>query len=209
MIRRKCLVMDRRRITNILCLILSIGIIALIVLGVLMLQNKQKTESEPIVPPVGQSSGKTELTADEMFICKTELVGLYNKAKELGAEGMLTMADGASGNNVCAFVIRSMTSVGNLGTVKASAAPKNGEFGITLEIDQKKEDQVRLWSKAALFYLNHGIDEKTADEAIETALSEGSAAADLFRIKIRDSVQIEDTKVKAVKLVEITGFLEK
>lgn len=200
--------MDRGRITNIIYIILSIGIIALIVLGVWMLQNKQKTGPEPIVTLMERSSGKTELAADEMFICKTELVGLYNKAQELGAEGMLTLDNDACGNKECAFVIRSMTSVGNLGTVKASVAPKNGEFGIMLEIDQSRADQLRLWSKAALFYLNHSIDEKTADEAIETALSEGSAAADLFRIKIRDSVQIEDTKVKAVKLVEITGFLE-
>lgn len=214
--------MKRENISNVIYIVLSIIIAALIVFGVLFLQQNQSLkmeQNETLWNEVAKSNGKSGKSAGNlisedaendtgyMFICKTELVGLYNKAKAVNAAGMLTLSDKNTGNNKCLFNIRNMSSPGNLGTIEASAVSENGQFEIKLEIDKARENQSLLWTEAALLYLNKQIDEKSASEAAYTALTDGIVESEFFTIKSRDGVSVDGTTVTPVKTIEITGFL--
>lgn len=204
--------------------LLLIATLSLLYLGIWkMKNNKEPTRKESPQTlsgktkntPVSDDGGGLFPTPTEdpavrtrnILICKSEFEGLRSRAENIGAEGMLTMSTNSADGGQCELIIKSMKSIGDLGTVYMSLEPEQDQFGIILEMDAIQLQQARLWSEAALIYLSNQISKEAAEAAVKTAFEEGSVTTDLFTINVRSSAKIDGTDVTPLKVIEIRGFL--
>ena len=164
-----------------------------------------KTEITPMSSG-GEKLFPTETPVTGMnspMICKMELIGLHNTAEKVGAAGMLILDTYDSASDICTLRIQMLTPDRNAETVKFIHRRADDNYGITLEITKSDEEQIRLWTKAALLFFNNDISETTASDAAEKVLSEESVSGDLFTLTSSDGIRISGKKVIPVKVIEI------
>ena len=195
---------ENKNIRLIVYILLSLGIIAAIFWGVWRLNHRQReTISAPSVTETASYDVKS------ILICKRAFDGLRSTAEKTGAAGMLTMSRSSADPNGCVYNIRSMTSIGNPGIITIEYDSENGNYGITLEMESGQEELLRDWTKTALFYFNHGINEKTVEEAVEHALAGEKAAYDLFTISSRIGVNMDKATVTPMRIIEIMNIINR
>lgn len=210
---------EEKNVRLIVYVLLSLGILALVVLGVWMLNQLQdetgflQNVRDNIMNGTGDSGSSVTETPSvdvaSILFCKTAFDGLRSAAERTGAAGMLTMDRNSADPDGCRYNIRKMTSWGDLGVVKLNKNNSDGTYGITLEIESGQEEQLRLWGKAALFYFNSGIDEETAEEAVERVLTGEKADYDLFTISSRIGVNLDGATVTPMQIIEIRNVIDR
>jgi hypothetical protein len=195
---------------------LAVSIVALVIVGIVLRKDAKRAKPGTVQNAVIRSEGgggmpvPTEEPTERIrniLICKNEFEGLRSRAEKLGTKDMLTLNSNFAGSGVCEFVVRSMRSIGNSGTIRIAASPEQKDFTVTLEFSGTQQDWSSLWSEAALLYLSDQISEETAAEAVKTAFETGSVSTDLFSINVRDSANFDGTAVTPVKVIEISGSL--
>lgn len=140
---------------------------------------------------------------DSPMICKLELASIQSKAEKVKANGILTLNSYDVAKDICIFDIMSAAAYGNLGKIETLHKMNDGKFGIRLTLDKAKEDLSFQWIVSALTYCNKNISAENAEEAVRTAIAEGSAAAELCGITIKDSVSLDRAKAVPVWIAEI------
>ena len=207
--------MRTERNQNIVYVIIAVLAIGAIIFGVIGLWRHQESKSENSssgtpsllekIKPV--PTEETQWNVQDILICKSEFEGLRSRAEKIGASGMLVMNTHSADYGRCELTIKNMREIGDLGTVTFSTSPKDGSYGIKLSMAANQTDQARLWTEAALLFLNNQISEEIAADAVRTALDEGSVTGELFTIDVSTDVRIDANNVTPLKIIEISGTL--
>lgn len=195
---------------TIIYILLSLAIIALIIFGVLRLGQKQNTENNSISETIqrltsgsGQTSSDQKNETERPLICMRELAAFHNSLEKTGAKGGIMFESYDAGKDICKFNVRSMTKPGNFGTIETLHNLGDGKYGIRLEIDKSDDEQVVLWTKAALNFFNKNINESDAAKAGAAMLEFGSMSSELFTIRGRASVRIDGDKIIPMEIIEV------
>jgi len=170
--------------------------------------SARKPENAHQVPVAANSGGYAPTPEplqgmDSPTLCKLEFAGLHNKASKIGAPGMLLLDSYDIAKDTCIFELRSPETLQSSAGKIELFRKKTGEYGIRITISEKMEDAIQKWGEAALLFFNAGITEKTAEESIREAITEGKSDSPLYTISTRKDILLDKNKVEPALVLEI------
>ncbi len=188
--------MDRTRIARLIVYIfLALGSAALVLYKVT--PNQNKSASEPVLLPAETPT----ISLNDAVLCKMEFDGIKKKSEKTGASGMIFIDRNSLEIGVCQFYVKKIAPSGGTGTIRMVNDPDGKDYGIVLSFDGSDEKLLFEWSKTALMFFNKDIDEQTAENAVQTAINEGSTESNLY--KIRSYNDFDSNRVITLKIIEI------
>ena len=129
--------MNKETGKTLLYALLSLAIIALVVLGVLRLSQKQDASNNSISETIqrltsgsGQTSSDQKNETERPLICMRELAAFHNSLQNTGAKGGIMFESYDADKDICNFDVRSMTKPGNFGTIETQHNLGDGKYGL-------------------------------------------------------------------------------
>ena len=188
--------MDKTRVARLIVyLFLALGSAALVLYKVT--PNQNKSASAPVLLPAETPT----ISFDVAVLCKMEFDGIKKKSEKTGASGMFFIDRSSLEIGVCQFFVKKIAPSGGTGTIRMMNDHEGKDYGIKLSFDESDEKQLFDWSKTALLFFNKDIDEQTAENAVKTAINEGSTESNLYKIRSYNDFDIY--RVTPLKIIEI------